>query len=89
MAGQTRAENTESHFKVDFNYFELSPGDRSEPVRTFLWIVDTYLLVLRLFDEIFVEVIAHDRAAWDVRRNGVEAKLTLHKVKWKDVVLTR
>jgi hypothetical protein len=87
MAGQTRSKMSEKDgFKLDFHYFELKDKDPSEPVRTFLWIVDTHFQVIRLYEEVLAEAIAHDRKAWDVRFNSADARLAVHKHKWKDVI---
>lgn len=87
LAGQSKATNSEAGFSLDFNYFQLKAEDPSEPPRTFLWIVDTHFGILRLFEEVLADAIAHDKASWDVRRNGVDAKLAVHKERWKKVIL--
>jgi hypothetical protein len=87
MAGQTKSKMSETDgFELDFHYFELKDKDPSEPVRTFLWIVDTHFQVIRLYEEVLAEAIAHDRKAWDVKFNVADVRLAVHKNKWKDVV---
>ena len=59
----------------------------SEPARTFFWVVDTHFGILKLFEEVFADAIARDRAAWAVQHDGVDARLGVHKLRWKDIIL--
>jgi len=51
---------------IRFNYFELKQGDTSEPIRTFLWLVDTHFGIIRVFEEVLSEIINPDRVKWDL-----------------------
>lgn len=86
MASQTKVTKTDAGLNIQFHYFQLKNNDPAEPTSTFLWIVDTHFKIVRLFEEILAEAIVHDRAAWDVRCNAVEARLVIHKAKWKKVL---
>lgn len=74
-------------FELKFDYFQLKDADPSEPIRTLLWIVDTHFGILRVFEEIFDSVIAHDPARWRIERDAVNAKIVMHKVKWRPVLI--
>jgi hypothetical protein len=87
MAGHTKAKMGDAGFALEFKYFELKNNDLSEPARTFLWIIDTHFGILRLFEEVLAEAIAHDLTTWEVRRNGVDARLGVQKLRWKDIIL--
>jgi len=71
---------------IRLNYSELKPQDPSEPIRTLLVIVDTHFGILRIFEEIFSDLIAHDRSTWEIRRNAVDAQIGLHRSKWRSVI---
>lgn len=76
-------------YQAEFHYFEVRDGDASEPTRTFLWIMDTHFTILKTFASVFDEAVTRDAAAWTVRVNAVDAKLALHKQRWKEVILDR
>ncbi len=86
MASQTKVTTTAAGVNLQFNYFQLKNNDPTEPTQTFLWIVDTHFKILCLFEEILSDAIAHDRAAWEVHRNGVDVRLAVHKEKWKKIL---
>ena len=69
-----------------FHVFDVREGNGAEPVRTFLWIVDTHATILDVYHRVFAAVVKNDQAGWDVRRNGLEAKLHLHSAKWLPVI---
>ena len=77
-----KVESTESNIKTNFNYFELKKEDPSEPIHTFLWLVDTHFGIIRVFEEALTDVIVTDRAKWEVQRNAVETKISLQRSKW-------
>jgi len=75
----------QSLFRLKFDYFQLNDSDPSEPVRTLLFIADTHLVILQIFEEILAAVVNHDRKRWQVNLNAVDAKIALHKNKWRQV----
>ena len=87
FVGHIEPEQTETEFNIKFNYFQLKNDDPSEPIGTLLWVVDTHFRILRVFEEVFSDVIAYDRKKWEIRRNAVEGKIATHKEKWKPVVM--
>ncbi len=84
LARRIETEQIDEGFKINFGYFEL---DREEPICTLLWTLDTHFRILGVFEDVYSEIIAYDRARWDVRRNAVEGKLLGQKAKWKAVCL--
>lgn len=78
----------QSLFRVNFDYFQLENDDPSEPIRTVLFIADTHLGILRVFEEVLAPVLDHDRKKWEINLNSVDAKLGLHKAKWKATIQT-
>lgn len=87
LAGHIEVERSTDHIDFKFNYFQLQDRAPSEPIRTILWIVDTHFGILRVFQDILKEAIAHDQAKWEIRRNAVDAKIGLHKSRWKSVIM--
>lgn len=88
LSGHGRITKTTETINVEFRYFGVRRGDRSEPARTFLWTVDSHFRILRVFEDVFAKLIAHDRAAWNVRMVTIDAKLDDHKTKWKGAVMS-
>lgn len=89
MAGHVRYQRTATTLNLEFHYFPLRRDDASEPTRTFLWILDTHVKVLRIFEDVLAPVIAHDRPRWDLRMTTVDSKLDGHKEKWAGVCAPR
>lgn len=87
LGGHVQAQETESKFRLTFDYFELKDKDRSEPARSLLWLLDTHFGILRIFEEVLADAIAHDHKKWEIRRNAADARISLHKGKWKSVIL--
>lgn len=73
-------------WQITFSYCELQDEDVSEPAGTLLYIVDTHFGILRVFEEVFAEVIAHDKIAWEAARNALDMTIGQHKAKWKAVL---
>ena len=73
---------------IKFQYFELKQGDASEPVRTFIWLVDTHFGIVRVFEKILSDIIDTDSVRWELRRNSVDGKIVMCKDKWKNIVLS-
>jgi len=81
FAGHTKIEQTPTDLLVQFEYFQMR-SDASEPVRTYLWILTTHLLIVRLLSNVMARALEHDRHRWDLQFNSFEAKLEVHKVRW-------
>ncbi len=86
MASQTKVTTTDAAVNIQFNYFQVKKNDPTEPTQTFLWLIQTHFMLLRLFEDVLSDAIAHDRAAWELRRNQVEASFLVHKEKWKKIL---
>jgi len=88
IARHLETKKTIDAFNIRFNYIELKDNDLSEPTRTLLWTVDAHFGVLRVFEEVFTDVIAYDRKKWEIQQNAVDGKLAVHKEKWKSVIMS-
>jgi hypothetical protein len=78
----------EGSLEFGFKVFETDDEDRSEPARTLLYILDTHLGILRVFEKVLREQLGDLFKSWEVRRNGLDAKLAAYKELWRDVILT-
>lgn len=67
----------------EFHYFQLAPDDESEPARTFLWIVDTHVQLLKVFARVFADVVAVNKSSWEIRVNYVDTRVTLAYFRWE------
>lgn len=81
FAGRSRIKETERHYDFKFEYFQMQ-SDGSEPVRTFLWILNTHVLVLSVFRRVLGDALTEDVKAYEMRVNSVEAKLATHAGMW-------
>jgi len=60
FAGHTKIEQTPTDLLVQFEYFQMR-SDASEPVRTYLWILTTHLLIVSSY-----------RTSWRERSNTID-----------------
>lgn len=88
FGGHIEVKQSETEFNLIFEYFQIKDEDRSEPIRTLLWIVDTHFGILRVFEQVLDKVIKHDAAGWQTRRDSVDSKIAAHKAKWKPIILS-
>lgn len=72
--------------EVRFQYYDVSPDNPGAFVGTYLFLLDTHLQIFRVLEAVFADEIAHDRRTWDLRRNAVDAKLRVHKERWRPLV---
>ena len=86
LGGHIEVEKDESGINFNFNYFQVKDSDLSEPIRTVLWIVDTHFGILRIFEDTLKIAVASDLKGWELRINSVDAKIAIHKARWKDVI---
>jgi hypothetical protein len=86
MASRSQIDVGDDSIDLGFAHFEIRDDDPAEPARMFLWILDTHSVILRVFEEIFTKQLGEHVREWEVRRNGIEAKLASHKNKWASVV---
>lgn len=87
LAEHTRFKKSGERGEVEFHYFTVKGDDPSEPTRTFFWTVDTHFGVVRVLEGVLTEALETERGRWELHRNAVDAKLTVHKARWKDVIL--
>lgn len=87
FAGQLEINWAEGEELLRFNAFQLHEQDRSEPIRTLLWIVDTNFKALRLY----VQLLSRDEKYRKVNASDIldafEKQFEEHKGKWKEVIL--
>ena len=86
FGGHIETKETPSEFNFNFDYFQLKEDDPSEPIRTLLYIVDTHFGILRVYEKVLDTVVAYDKVGWDIRKNAVDAKIGVHKQKWKSII---
>ncbi len=89
LAEHTRITRTDSAMNLEFHYFTVKKDNAREPTLTYFWTLDTHFGVLRVFEQVLKEVLEGDRGHWEIRRNGVDAKLGVHKQRWKNVILSQ
>jgi hypothetical protein len=88
LAEHVQIVKTDAGVEVKFHYFPVD-RDQAEPARTFFWTIDTHFGVLRVFVEKLAKALEGDRAAIDVRINAIDAKLGLHKNRWRETILRK
>jgi hypothetical protein len=89
LAEHVRTVKTGSGVEVKFHYFPVDKDDHGEPARTFFWTIDTHFGVLRIFVEVLADTLMSDRKAIDLRMNGVDAKLSVHKERWPAAIIRK
>jgi hypothetical protein len=88
LAEHVRIVRTDSAVEVEFHYFPVAK-DGSEPARTFFWTIDTHFGVLRVIVGMLAKPLEGERAAINVRMNAIDAKLGLHKNRWREMLLRK
>lgn len=71
------------------DYFEIRKEDPSDLARTFFWILDTHVMILRLFERILRRAIDHDPRRWQSAWDTAAAELEDQKRCWKQTIETR
>jgi hypothetical protein len=89
LAEHTRVVTTDTRLNIEFHYFTVTTNDPREPILSFFWTLDTHFGILRIFVDVLAGVLATERQAVDVRMNSLDAKLGVHKIRWKDVILRK
>ncbi len=86
FGGHLEVKKEQPVFRANFDYFQLNNDDPSEPIRTLLFIADTHLGILRVFEEILTPVVKHNKKKWELHLNAVDARIGVHKIKWKSII---
>lgn len=81
FAGRSKVDAAEPHYTLKFEYFQMA-SDGSEPARTFLFTLNTHILILGVFGEALGRALSHDPTTFDLRFNAVEAALAQHTARW-------
>ena len=84
MAGHFSYPDDEEGMSLRFNLFDL-PGDHSI-VSSLYFALDTHKRILNKFADVLAEEIKANVKVWEIRFNSVEAKLDVHREKWKPIV---
>jgi hypothetical protein len=84
MAGHFSYPGDEEKMVLRFNLFDL-PGDHNI-VSSLYFALDTHKRILKKFAEVLAGEITANTTVWELRFNSVEAKLDVHREKWKAVV---
>ena len=77
-----RRDGTSQH--VRFNVFDLPDGPLVGAALYFT--LDAHKRILKKFAEVLAGNIRVDRQVWAIRYNSVEAKLDVHRERWKAVI---
>jgi hypothetical protein len=86
IAGHAIVHAEGDTFEAGFNYFQFKQGDLSEPARTFLWIVDTHLQLVRVFARVFDKAV-DGVTRWRDNVATFESRLVTQKQVWHAVIL--
>ncbi|MGA2403969.1 MAG: hypothetical protein ABSG91_20055 [Syntrophobacteraceae bacterium] len=86
MTGKARFSSNEEGIKTQYNYYELTPNDPSEPIRTLLWTVRVHFGILQSFENTFEKAIAMDQFKWKISRDALEGKLSYYISEYKDIM---
>jgi hypothetical protein len=81
MAGHFSYPGEEKEMVLRFKLFDL-PGDHSI-VSGLYFTLDTHKRILKKFAEVLAREIETNATVWELRFNSVEAKLDVHREKWK------
>jgi len=63
-------------------YGEITDEDKTEPVRSLLYLVQTYTMILSVFTQIYEQHIGENRPSWDVRLNAIRARGLFEFERW-------
>ena len=89
LAQHVRIGKTDTGVEVMFHYFPVDKPSLTEPARTFFWTVDTHFGAVRVFVDVLARLLERERAVIEVRVNAIDAKLTLHKNRWREAILRK
>lgn len=89
LAQHVRIAKTDAGAEVKFHYFPVDKPSWTEPARTFFWTVDTHFGAVRVFVDALAKPLESERAVIDVRVNAIDAKLTVHKNRWREAILRK
>jgi hypothetical protein len=57
--------------------------DPTEPFRTFFWVVWTHLTIAKVFARLMAKAVEFEPSRWEIRYNGVHARLLAHSEEWR------
>ncbi|MBM3569206.1 MAG: hypothetical protein FJX46_10700 [Alphaproteobacteria bacterium] len=86
FAGRVATDSRDIELSLTFDYFQVGDQDPSEPVRTMLWLLNTHLMVIFVFEEFLGDAPGKDKDAWVKRREAAIALLTQQQKTWAKVI---
>lgn len=89
FAGQLEVSSVPGEEFLRFNAFQLHHGERSEPIRTLLWIADTNFKALRLYVDLLGTFERYRIAEANRVVDDFGRRFEAEKENWKEVILTR
>jgi hypothetical protein len=89
VAARTSIELLQGGLEFTFRTFEVDNDDPGEPARTFLWVLDTHLGILRVFVRVLEDQLGDGMAAWRVREDSLDTSLGIHRERWRDRIKPR
>lgn len=87
FAGQLEVSSVPGEEFLRFNAFQLHDAERSEPVRTLLWIVDTNFKVLRLYVDLLGTFKQYRISEANRATDDFAQRFEAEKENWKKTIL--
>jgi hypothetical protein len=84
--GQVKAIE-DGGIEVTFNYHQFEPGDPSDFMRSFLYLIRANRWILDVFADVFPEVVSCNKEVWQLRVNGFDATFDVLREKWRSTIL--
>jgi len=81
FAGRSKVVEAEKMYTLKFEYFQAE-RDGSEPIRTFLFILNTHMRIFNVFREVLADALGDDARVLELHANSVDAKYVTHCAQW-------
>ena len=86
VASRMTISQSARELSVEWQSFECSEADRSEPATSFLYVIDTHMGILELFAGLYREQLGPRWPAWEVRFHPLQAKVHAHIERWRPLI---
>jgi len=73
--------------EVTFKYHQFEPGDPSDFMRSFLYLIRANRWILDVFADVFPEVVSSNKQVWELRVNAFDATFDVLREKWRPTIL--
>lgn len=87
FAGQLEVNSNEGEELLRFNAFQLRDEDKSEPIRTLLWIIDSNFMALRLYVDLLSSDKQYRKKDASEILDAFAQRFEKHKDVWKKTIL--